>query len=329
MPSPNSTFTELVTTTLRNHRNTIADNITNNNALLRKLNQSGRKVIEDGGLTIVCGLEYAENSTYQRFSGYDILNIQQSDVLTAAEYNWKQAALNVVASGEEIRKNSGSKTRLFNLVEERITNATHTAANNMSSDIYSDGTATNQINGLQAICPDSAGGTLGGINGTTYTWWRAGVQSAASPINGGSAITLSASTFEQFIRQAYIALTRGDDKPDMIVFDNLYYDMFEGSQVSIKRYTADDTTGRSNANAGLVTIKYKNADVFFDGGSGIPSSHGYMLNTKYLKFVVHRDADWTQVEDQRPINQDAVVIPMLWMGNLICSGRKFQAVLKA
>lgn len=328
MPSPNSTFTELVTTTLRNHRKEIADNITNNNALLRKLDQDGQKVIEDGGLSIVCGLEYAENTTYQRFSGYDLLNIQASDVLTAAEYPWKNAAVNVTASGEEIRKNSGSKTRLFNLVMERIQNATHTAQNNMSSDVYSDGTANNQINGLQAICPDTAGGTLGGINGTTYTFWRAVVQSAASPLYG-SAITLSASTFEQFMRQPYLACTRGSDKPNLIVFDNLYYDLFEASQVSIKRYTSDTTTGKDNANAGLVSIKYKNADVFFDGGSGIPASHGYMLNTKYFKYVVHRDADWTEVDEQRPVNQDAVVIPMLWMGNLICNGRKFNAVLKA
>ena len=328
MPSPNSTFTELVTTTLRNHRKEIADNISNNNALIRKLESEGRKVVEDGGLSIVCGLEYAENSTYQRYSGYDLLNIQASDVLTAAEYPWKNVAINVTASGEEIRKNSGSKTRLFNLVMERITNATHTAQNSMSSDIYSDGTATNQINGLQAICPDTAGGTLGGINGSTYTWWVNTIQDASSPLYG-SAITLSATTFEQFMRQPYMAQTRGVDKPNLIVFDNTYYDMFEGSQVSIKRYTADDTTGKSNANAGLVSIKYKNADVFHDGGSGIPSAHGYMLNTKYFKYVVHRDADWTEVSEQRPINQDAVVIPMLWMGNLICSNRKLQGVMHA
>ncbi len=328
MASPNATFTELVTTTLRNHRKDIADNITHNNALLRKLDMDGRKVYEDGGLSIVCGLEYAENSTYQRFSGYDLLNIQASDVLTAAEYAWKNAAINVTASGEEIRKNSGSKTRLFNLVMERINNATHTAQNNMSSDIYSNGTATNQINGLQAICPDTAGGTLGGINGSVYTWWVSTLQSAAAPITG-SAIVLSPSTFEQFVRQAYIAQTRGQDKPDLLVFDNTYYDLFEGSQVSIKRYTSDTTLGKDNANAGIVTMKYKGADVFHDGGSGIPSSHGYMLNTKYLKYVVHSDADWTEVTEQRPINQDAVVIPMLWMGNLICSNRALQGVLKA
>lgn len=328
MPSPNSTFTELVTTTLRNHRKEIVDNISKNNALLRRLEAKGRKVYEDGGNSIVAGHDYAENGTYQRFSGYDTLNISASDVLTAAEYNWKNAAIHVTASGEEIRKNAGSDTRIANLVEERINNAVRTARNNMSADIYSDGTASNQINGLQAICPDTAGGTLGGINGSTYTYWRAALQSAASPITG-SAITLSESTFEKFIRQLYIALTRGEDKPDLLVFDNNYYELFEGSQVSLKQYTANTTVGGNNGNAGFVTLKYKTCDVFHDGNSGIPASHGYMLNTDYLKLVVHRDADWTDVPDQRPINQDSVVIPMIWMGNLVCSWRAGQGVAKA
>ena len=42
--------------------------------------------MEDGGLSIVTPLEYASNSTYQRYSGYDVLNINAVDVLTAAEY---------------------------------------------------------------------------------------------------------------------------------------------------------------------------------------------------------------------------------------------------
>ena len=53
--------------------------------------------------------------------------------------------------------------------------------NNMSSDIYSDGTSANQINGLQALVSDAGTGTVGGINSTTYTFWKSIVQSAAAP----------------------------------------------------------------------------------------------------------------------------------------------------
>lgn len=325
MASPNATFTELVSTTFRNHKKKFADNVTNNNALHRRLNAKGRKRIEDGGLTIVEEIDYAENGTFQRYSGWDVLNIAESDVLSAAEYTWKQSAINVVASGRDLRINSG-KSRIINLAKSRLTNGMRTFANNMSSDMYSDGTAANQMNGLTAIAPDTAGGTLGGIDGDVETFWQAVVQSAASPISGG-AITLSNTTFEDpFMLQLYLELVRGSDQPDMIVMSNDYYTFFEGSQVSNKRYTADTTTAANNGNAGFVSLKYKNADVFFDGGSGITAAHMYFLNTDYLGFVSHRDADVTQVEEQTPINQDGVVIPIIWMGNMVCSNRSLQGV---
>jgi len=327
MASPNSTFTELVTTTHRKHKKTFADNVTNNNALLARLNKKGRKKLVSGGRTIVEELDYAENATFQRYSGYDTLNTTASDVLSAAEYNWKQAAVHVTASGLELRSNAGDE-RIANLAKSRLMNAHRTFKNNISSDIYSDGTASNQINGLTAICPDTAGGSLGGINGTTFTFWRHVVQSAAAPISGG-AITVSATTFEApFMSQLWLELVRGSDRPDLIVLSNNYYSFFEAGQSSIKRYTAD-TGVMGNASAGIVSLKYKDADVVFDGGSGITTSHGFFLNTDYLNLVVHKDADMDEVPEMRAINQDAVVIPIIWMGNLTCSNRSLQGVLVA
>jgi len=323
MASPNATFTELVSTTFRNHRKEFADNTSNNNAVLSRLNKKGRKRVEDGGLSIVCPLDYAENGTWQRYSGYDVLNIAASDVLSAAEYSWKQAAVHVTASGYELRVNSGDN-RIINLAKSRLTNAMRTFKNNLSSDVYSDGTTANQINGLQALVANAGTGTVGGINSTTYTFWRNQVQSAAAPISG-SAITVSATTFENpFMLQLWLELTRGSDKPDLIVMSNDYFSHFEGSQVSLKRYASDD-----KAQAGFVSLKYKTADVVFDGGSGIPASTGYMLNTDYLELVAHRDADMEEIPEMRAINQDAVVIPIIWMGNLVCSNRALQGVFKA
>jgi hypothetical protein len=328
MTSPNSTFTELVTTTHRKYKKKFADNVSNNNALLARLNKKGRKRTIDGGRTIVEELDYAENGTYQRYSGYDTLNVSASDVLSAAEYNWKQAAVHVTASGLELRSNSGD-TRITNLAKQRLMNAHRTFKNNLSSDIYSDGTAANQINGLTAICPDTAGGSLGGIDGSTFTFWQHVIQSAAAPISG-AAITVSSSTFESpFMSQLWLELVRGSDRPDLIVLSNDYYSFFEASQVSIKRYTADNTTGTSNGSAGFVSLKYKDADVVFDGGSGITAAHGFFLNTDYLNLVCHRDADMDEVPEMRAINQDAVVIPIIWMGNMTCSNRSLQGLIKA
>jgi len=323
MASPNSTFTELVTTTFRKHKKEFADNVTNNNALMARMSEKGRKRVEDGGLTIVAELDYAENSTYQRYSGYDSLDVSASDVLSAAEYNWKQSAVHVTASGRELRINSGD-SRIINLAKSRLTNAMRTFKNNLSSDMYSDGTSSNQINGLQAIVSNDGDGTVGGINSATYTFWKSTVQSAASPLSG-SAITVSTSTFENpFMLQLWLELSRGSDKTDLIVMSNDYFTFFEGSQTSLKRYASED-----KAQAGFVSLKYKTADVIFDGGSGIPAATGYFLNTDYLELVAHRDAQMSEVPEMRAINQDAVVIPIIWMGNLVCSNRSLQGIIKA
>lgn len=316
-------FTELVSTTYRNHSKQVADNVSRHNALFRRLTEKGRVRIEDGGLSIVQPLDYANNSTYQRYSGYDVLNVNAVDVLTAAEYPWRQIAVNVAASGLEMRTNAGPQ-RIINFVKAKITNAQRSLANGMSLDLYSDGTAANQINGLQAIVADSGAGTVGGINASTWAFWQNPVQSAAAPLQGGGAIVPSATTIESLMLPLWIKLTRGNDMPDMIVMSDDYFSFFEQSQTSLKRYAPED-----DGQGGMIRMKYKTADVFFDSSGGIPAQHAYFLNTDYLELVSHRDANMTMMDELRSVNQDAVVIPILYQGNLACSARFLQGVLKA
>lgn len=323
MASPNATFTEIVSTTLRNHRAEFADNVSKHNALLLRMMKKGRKRTLDGGYEIVEPLDYAENSTWQRYSGYDALNISASDVLSAGKFDWRSMAIHVTASGEELRKNSG-KERIINLSKARIKNAMRTAANNLASDIYSDGTATNQINGLQALIADAGTGTVGGINSSTFPFWQNGVQSAAAPIQGGGAIVPSKTTIKSLMNPLWYQLTRGTDKPDLVASSNDYYGFYEESLQDNQRYMDEDM-----AAAGFVTLKYKSADVFHDGGSGIPTAHMYFINTDFLNWCVHEDADMTEMTEKTSVNQDAVVIPIITMGNLACSNRARQGVLKA
>ena len=324
MPTPSSVFTELVATTWRNHASDVKDNISRNNALYARLVSSGQIRLEDGGLTIAQPLDYNSNGTYQRYSGYDILNIQQSDVITAAEYQWRQIALNVVASGLELRTNGGGNA-IVKLAKARIKNAMRTFKNNFSYDLYADGTLPNQIGGLQSLVADAGTGVVGGIDSTTWPFWANAVQSAAAPIQGGGAVVPSSTTIEaNLMLPLWLNQVRGDDKPNLIISSNDYFTFYEGAQVAIKRYTS-----AGDVNGGFTSLKYKSADVIFDGGSGIPAAHMYFLNTDYMDLVVHKDANLTMPEDLKPYNQDSVVMPVLWMGNLICTNRRLQGVLKA
>ncbi len=318
MASPSAVFTELVTSTLRNHPSEIADNVSQNNALWRYLKRKGKIDLEDGGYEIVRNLDYANNSTYQRYSGYDTLNIGQTQVLTAAKYDWMQAAVNVTASGRELRMNSGDNA-IFNLSKAKLKNAVRTAANYMSIDVYSDGALTNQMGGLAYIIQANGQGTVGGINSTTYSFWRNQFLEAT----GSNAVTKS--NIKGFMNTLYLNLVRGADKTDLIVSSHDSFAMYWESLQDQQRYVNDKDT----ATAGFRALKYVDADVIFDSNSNFSTTAEkmYFLNTDYLGLVVHRDANWSQMDDKVSVNQDAVVIPMLWMGNLVCSNRSLQGLL--
>lgn len=315
-----TTFTELVSTTYRNHSKEIADNVSTHNALFRRMTEKGRIRLEDGGLSIVQPLDYAENTTYQRYSGYDVLNVAASDVISAAEFPWRQVSVNVAASGLEIRTNSGAN-RIINFVKAKIKNAQRTMANGLSDDLYSDGTASNQMNGLQAIIADAGTGTVGGINSTNFSFWQNQVRDASD-----NSVTVSAATIEAgMMLPLWLATTRGNDTPDLIVMDPVYFAFYEASQSSLKRYAPSD-----DGKGGMISMKYKTADVFFDStASGIPASHMYFINTDFLELVAHQDANMEIMPELRSVNQDAIVIPILFQGNLVVSNRARQGVGKA
>lgn len=317
MASPNSTFTEIVTTTLREHPSEIADNVSLNNALYSRMQKKGNIKKIDGGYEIVRPLDYAQNATYQRFSGFDTLNVNASEVLSAAKYDWCQAAVHVVASGRELRMNSGAN-QIADLAKARLKNAIRTAANYMSVDLYSSGALTNQMGGLSYMVSSDGTGTVGGIVAGTYTWWK----NQFREISGTN--TWTKSTIKGEMNALWLNCVRGADKPDLIVSSNDFYAAYWESLQDLQRFATAD-----KAEAGFQSLKFASADVIFDNNSNFSTTAEkmYFLNTDYLEMVVHRDANWTQAEDKMSVNQDAVVIPLLWMGNLVCSNRSLQGVL--
>jgi hypothetical protein len=320
MASPNSTFTELVTTTLRNHPTEVADNVSAHNALYRYLKDKGQIELLDGGYEIVRPLDWASNSTYQRFAGFDTLNVNASNVLSAAKYDWVQAAVHVVASGDELRKNSG-KEQLINLMKARVKNAMRTAANNMSIDLFSSGALTNQMGGLGAIITSDGTGTVGGINSGTYTFWA----NQFREMTGTN--TWSKSTIKGDMNAMYLSCVRGNDAPNLIISTNDFYAAYWESLQDLARY--NDPSSSSKATAGYTALKYVNADVVFDSNSNFTATGEkmYFLNLDYLTLCVHRQANWSQLDDKIPVNQDAVLIPIIFQGQLTCSNRARQGIL--
>lgn len=309
---------ETVVFTLRHRSKVLADNVTDNNALLKRIKARGNVRPVSGGRTIVEELEYAENGTFKRYTGYETLDISPSTVFDAAEFNWKQAAVAVSISGLDELINSGPDA-VFDLLEKRIKNAERTMTNNIGADIYSNGTATDskQIGGLQLLVADTAtSGTVGGIDRATYTFWR-------NLTSTGT--TGSATTIQPLMNALYVRLVRNNDAPDLIVADNIYWRAYLESLQAIQRITNSDM-----ASAGFSSLKYMNADVLLDGGSGgnCPAQHMYFLNTNYLHFRPHKDRNMVPLGGDRfSTNQDATVKLIGFAGNMTASNCALQGVL--
>lgn len=323
MATPSSVFTEMVTTTDRTWGRKVTDNVSNHNALLNRLKAKGGIKTVSGGYEIAEPIDYAENGTYQRYSGYEGLNTAASDVLTTVKYPYQQVALHVTASGRELRMNSG-KEQMVNLVKARKENALRTAANQFSIDIYSDGALANQINGLANLIQTNGQGTVGGINATTWAFWRNQFKEMTGTNTAASPSVANAASMKADMNALWLSLNRGTDKPDLIVMTHDFYALYELGEQQLQRYADSDL-----AKAGFTTLKYKSADVIFDDNTNFATTgeKAYFLNTDYLKLVQHREAQWTMDSEKAPVNQDAVVIPMYWMGNLVCTQRSLQGVM--
>jgi len=308
---------EIASTTLRNRSGELADNVSKNTALLMRLRERGRSRPVDGGDDILQELTFAENSTYKRYSGYELLDISPSEVISAARFPWKQTAVAVTISGIERLRNSG-REREIDLLEGRIENAEMTMANGLSTDIYSDGLADGgkQINGLQQLVADSPGtGTVGGINRANWEFWRNQTQTAG----------ITSSNVLAQMQSAWVKQVRNRDRPDLIVADNNMYQLYWGALTDLQRFT-----DRRMAGAGFQNLLFVDAPVVLDGGmgGGAPTKKMYFLNTRYLFWRPHRDRNMVPLEaDRFAVNQDAMVRLIAWAGNMTMSNASLQGVL--
>jgi len=328
MAFANSQVSDLLATTIAHRSRKLADNLEHNNALLAKLRQRGNVRPFSGGTHIMEEIMYDDgDDSTGSYSGYDVIDITPDSPISAAEFDVKQYARAVTISGMEIIQNSG-REQMIDLLAGRVQVAEARLRNSISAGIYSDGTGNNgkEITGLDAALKSTATGTYGGIDRSTWAFWNNQYEN-----NGGTAI--DATNILNAMNRLALACARGTDRVDLIVADNVMFDLYQNALQAIQRVTND--TGSGMAGAGFTSLKYHgagaNADVIFDGGIGgnMPAKTMYFLNTNYLHFRPHRQRNFVPLgNDRQSVNQDAVVRLIGWAGNLTCSGLQFQGLLE-
>ena len=157
MAFANSSISDIIATTIQSRSGELADNVTNNNALLRRLKERGNVKTFSGGNVILQELMYTDPTTNNTnsYSGYEVLNVGQNSPISSASFSITQYASAVTISGLEMIQNSG-KEAIIDLLDGRMEVAEAQLANRISGDLYGDGTgnAGKNLTGLAAAVPD-------------------------------------------------------------------------------------------------------------------------------------------------------------------------------
>ena len=108
MPFANSVVSDLIATTIESRTKNAVDNLSNNNALLRRLKERGNIKTISGGSIIDQEIFYNDPATSNAnsFAGYDILNTTPDSPISAAQFTMKHYAAAVTISGPEMLANS-------------------------------------------------------------------------------------------------------------------------------------------------------------------------------------------------------------------------------
>jgi hypothetical protein len=318
----NPNVSDILATTIQKRSKKVADNVTNNNALLDRLSKKGKVRPFSGGYQIMEELSFAQNSNAGWYSGYDLLPVGVSDVISAAIFDIKQAAVPVVISGLEQLQNSGPE-QMIDLLQARLSVAESTLSNLIVTGLYGDGTSAGgkSIDGLNAAVPlDPTATPYGGIDGNTYTFWQ-------NAVSDNLAAAVTPTTIQGLMNLLWSQLVRGQDRPQLIMADSVFWNTYIESLQAQQRFNDTNT-----ADAGFMTVKYMNSDVVLDGGIYNPAGGGadagtaYFLNCDYLSYRPHSKRNMVPLSPNRrySTNQDAEVQILAFAGNLTTSGRQFQ-----
>jgi hypothetical protein len=167
--------------------------------------------------------------------------------------------------------------------------------------------------------------TVGNINQSTSTWWQ--------NVTKVSALTSSnkASDFLFEMEAQYLNASKGPGgPPDFILTDLTTYQLVNTAYLQVYRRLAE-----TDSNYPFENIKFRRAlltwdefvpDVDSQTASTATFGSMYFLNTKFISMKYDEQTNFVATPFMKPINQDARVAHILWMGNMCVSNRRKQAI---
>jgi len=348
-------YDAVLTTTARYMENDVSDQISRSNKLIAWLIGNNRRRILSGGERIKTALMYEQNAGADIYSGYGQLQTDPVDGITSGFWPWSQIAVPITISGLERRQNSGEE-QVINLLETKMMQSEISGTELLNNCIMAGrlpatgslsqfyprrGTLDPSVNGPNPIpalidASPARSVSVGSINGADEPWWR------------NQAVASSASTyagFKQEMNNLYNTCRRGvGGPPDLGICDQKTWETYFASLHNQERYfVTNQRIINILGGAEEDMLKMRGATLIWeevcpDVGTttaeivdevGTYGQQGtlYFLSSRFLEYVVHRDANWKQTPFITPVNQDATSAHLLWQGQVTIKNRRKHGVL--
>jgi hypothetical protein len=329
----------LMSLSLMNYNSELIDQVSASNAFYYEIKP--RMQSKSGGVAVKQPLMYALGNV-DTYDGYDTVDFTPTEGITQSTWEWRQLAANVMISGkEEIQNENGLK----DLLKVKIQQAEMAIQEFWGKRFLQGGfgqvggtlaTAyTNVNNGSAFVDPlgklvaydPTASVEVGGINQSTYSWWR------------NRTLTSAATTEKGFLLEMdsmYNSCSKGGSggPPNLILVDQKTFELWRSAYYTVYRRTAD-----GDDNYPFPNIKFNKARVVWDewllnvadGADNATSSSGkgtaYFLNTKFFTPYYIGSRNFVNTPFIKPYNQDVKTSMILWMGTIGCSQRRKQGVV--
>ena len=313
-PSDSRTLADVAASAVDSYLPGLIDLVFTSNPLWVRL-ASKERIQLDGGDRIRQPILYGTLNGGS-YLGLDTFNTTRAETKTVMQFDWSQYYVDITIDGTTLIKTAGGGTRVLDLVETEMETARLTLADTLGTDLYLDGTGNSGKALLGLIAGIDSGtnvATYGGIARTGNGSQGTAVQGQLNTTGGALSLTL--------VNTAMGSATIQPHRPDLIVVPQLMWDRFwERVQPSQREPVGpgfDDM-----ARAGFRGINFNGAVVVVD--SKPAAGNAWLLNTDFIKLVVHRDRDFVFSGFQKPSNQDAMLGQIFFAGQLVVTSPRLQ-----
>src|SRR3990167_1058485 len=292
--SVTDSYDALLTTTAPFRAKQMWDNLVGQITLLDLIDADATKNVATTGHRVEVPLLYGSNSTVGRRGDYDTVDLTKQDGITMAFVPWKDLSGSVVISDREKAMNSG-RERILSLLESKMLQLEDSMKNQLNTDLFSAGSSTNQVYGLQYWLRTSTA-TVASIDDSTNTWWQN---------KSTTSIGSFASNGRDKLRTGYNNASRGagKDQPSHGITTQSVFEFLEKTTEPAERYDIASGGDNPTLKIGTERLKFKGASVTWD--ADCPSGTFYFLNvrSKQIQWNALKGHDFDMTPFVRPADQ--------------------------